>query len=140
MSITKRWSGMSRIYLCVDLLHDMRFRWKQPDMHGKRTVRNQKIVDLEAEIACNDVLLQVPLQETIPCRSHQICRFYNNRLSSSASSVLVWRTLRSQTGPNILGKLHLSGAHLNQNMTHPRDHRPRETQLTTFLTLRKSIL
>ncbi len=35
----------------------MRFRWKQRDIHEKRAVRNQKIVDLEAEIACNDVLL-----------------------------------------------------------------------------------
>jgi len=32
-------------------------RWKQRDIHEKREVRNQRIAELEAEVACNDVLL-----------------------------------------------------------------------------------
>lgn len=31
--------------------------WKQRDIHEKRAQRNQKIIDIKAEIACNDVLL-----------------------------------------------------------------------------------
>ncbi|KAH9037173.1 Cdc37 N terminal kinase binding-domain-containing protein [Lactarius hengduanensis] len=32
-------------------------RWKQRDIHEKREVRNHRIEQLEAEVACNDVLL-----------------------------------------------------------------------------------
>jgi cell division cycle protein 37 len=32
-------------------------RWKQRDIHEKREARNHRIADLEAEVACNEVLL-----------------------------------------------------------------------------------
>lgn len=32
-------------------------RWKQRDIHEKRDARNHRIAELEAEVACNDVLL-----------------------------------------------------------------------------------
>jgi len=32
-------------------------RWKQRDIHEKREARNHRIAELEAEVACNDVLL-----------------------------------------------------------------------------------
>ncbi|KAI0252376.1 Cdc37 N terminal kinase binding-domain-containing protein [Lactifluus subvellereus] len=32
-------------------------RWKQRDIHEKREARNHRITELEAEVACNDVLL-----------------------------------------------------------------------------------
>ncbi|KAI0269766.1 hypothetical protein BC834DRAFT_967509 [Gloeopeniophorella convolvens] len=32
-------------------------RWKQRDIHEKRDVRNHRIAELDAEVACNDVLL-----------------------------------------------------------------------------------
>ncbi|KAI0304479.1 Cdc37 N terminal kinase binding-domain-containing protein [Multifurca ochricompacta] len=32
-------------------------RWKQRDIHEKREARNRRIAELEAEVACNDVLL-----------------------------------------------------------------------------------
>ncbi|KAH8113509.1 hsp90-like protein [Phellopilus nigrolimitatus] len=37
--------------------HRSLVNWKRRDIHEKRAMRNQKIADIKAEVACNDVLL-----------------------------------------------------------------------------------
>ena len=58
MSIINLSFGINPILSRKDYMSDgVVFRWKQRDIHEKRAVRNQRITDLKAEIACNDVLL-----------------------------------------------------------------------------------
>lgn len=62
-------------------------RWKQRDIHEKREARNQRIDQLEAEVACNNVLLTR-------------LRAFQPKLAQSGSSYLSSEVDRLRTNPS----------------------------------------
>jgi hypothetical protein len=58
-TLTKSHSlGSSNFPILVSVFPSTSYsRWKQRDIHEKRELRNHRITDLEAEVACNEVLL-----------------------------------------------------------------------------------